>query len=85
MSARDMCTCAWTRRDHNAACPACEDAHAAAARRDALRAGEWLPDVTYPAGHRTTWDGIRYRAIRSHTSQPGSPPPVAGGLWEVAA
>ena len=79
------CDCTTTRWGHNAPCDHCEARHATDARRDAARAGEWLPDVTYPVDHSAIWGGVRYRAIRSHTSQPGSPPPVAGGLWEVAA
>ncbi|MFI9010564.1 alpha-lytic protease prodomain-containing protein [Actinosynnema sp. NPDC053489] len=44
----------------------------------------WQPGVAYTAGSLVTYDGVGYRCLQGHTSQPGWDPPSAPALWARA-
>ncbi|MGW5054573.1 putative Ig domain-containing protein [Actinokineospora sp. NPDC004072] len=41
----------------------------------------WAPWVSYPIGAIVTFEGVRYRCLQAHTSQPGWTPPIVPALW----
>ncbi|MEU4763311.1 alpha-lytic protease prodomain-containing protein [Actinosynnema sp. NPDC023794] len=42
----------------------------------------WQPGVAYATGSLVTYDGVGYRCLQGHTSQPGWDPPTVPALWE---
>ncbi|GGS29757.1 MULTISPECIES: putative Ig domain-containing protein [Actinokineospora] len=42
----------------------------------------WAPWTPYTAGATVTYEGVSYRCLQSHTSQPGWTPPVVPALWQ---
>ncbi|MEU4740967.1 alpha-lytic protease prodomain-containing protein [Actinosynnema sp. NPDC023658] len=44
----------------------------------------WQPGVAYTTGSLVTYDGVGYRCLQGHTSQPGWDPPSVPALWESA-
>ena len=52
---------------------------------DALNAIElypvWADDVSYVAGDRVRYDGVLYKCLQAHTSQPDWTPDAAPSLW----
>ncbi|TQM81256.1 streptogrisin C [Saccharothrix saharensis] len=42
----------------------------------------WQPGVAYATGSLVTYDGVGYRCLQGHTSQPGWDPPAVPALWE---
>ncbi|WP_443706256.1 alpha-lytic protease prodomain-containing protein [Saccharothrix luteola] len=42
----------------------------------------WQPGVAYTTGSLVTYDGVGYRCLQGHTSQPGWDPPTVPALWE---
>ncbi|NUT47697.1 MAG: S1 family peptidase [Saccharothrix sp.] len=42
----------------------------------------WQPGVAYSIGSLVTYDGVGYRCLQGHTSQPGWDPPTVPALWE---
>ncbi|MEV8438338.1 alpha-lytic protease prodomain-containing protein [Actinosynnema sp. NPDC051121] len=42
----------------------------------------WQPGVAYAIGSLVTYDGVGYRCLQGHTSQPGWDPPSVPALWE---
>jgi streptogrisin C len=42
----------------------------------------WQPGVAYAIGSLVTYDGVGYRCLQGHTSQPGWDPPTVPALWE---
>ncbi|MFD1150508.1 alpha-lytic protease prodomain-containing protein [Saccharothrix hoggarensis] len=42
----------------------------------------WQPGVAYTTGSLVTYDGVGYRCLQGHTSQPGWDPPAVPALWE---
>ncbi|MFE2754789.1 alpha-lytic protease prodomain-containing protein [Actinosynnema sp. NPDC059335] len=42
----------------------------------------WQPGVAYAIGSLVTYDGVGYRCLQGHTSQPGWDPPAVPALWE---
>ena len=46
--------------------------------------GEWSGEgVEYAVGAIVSYDGVEYRAVQAHTSQPGWTPPGVPALWEI--
>ena len=41
----------------------------------------WQPGVAYATGSLVTYDGVGYRCLQGHTSQPGWDPPTVPALW----
>lgn len=41
----------------------------------------WETDTAYIAGDRRQYDGLLYRCVQAHTSQPGWEPPNVPALW----
>ena len=41
----------------------------------------WAPQVMYSVGDEVLYQGVRYRAIQAHQSQPGWEPPNVPALW----
>ncbi|XVS65145.1 alpha-lytic protease prodomain-containing protein [Actinosynnema sp. CA-299493] len=41
----------------------------------------WQPGVAYAIGSLVTYDGVGYRCLQGHTSQPGWDPPAVPALW----
>ena len=62
-----------------------EKASASLDDTDALNAIElypvWADDVSYVAGDRVRYDGVLYKCLQSHTSQPDWSPDAAPSLW----
>jgi chitinase len=44
--------------------------------------GTWAPWVAYAAGAQVTYNGVAYRCLQAHTSQPGWEPPNVAALWQ---
>ncbi|WP_250574946.1 M28 family peptidase [Nonomuraea sediminis] len=42
----------------------------------------WQPWTAYAAGALVTYNGVQYRCLQSHTSQPGWEPPNVPALWQ---
>ena len=62
-----------------------EKASASLDDTDALNAIElypvWADDVSYVAGDRVRYDGVLYKCLQAHTSQPDWTPDAAPSLW----
>ena len=62
-----------------------EKASASLDDADALNAIElypvWADDVSYVAGDRVRYDGVLYKCLQAHTSQPDWTPDAAPSLW----
>lgn len=62
-----------------------EKASASLDDADALHAIElypvWADDVSYVAGDRVRYDGVLYKCLQAHTSQPDWTPDAAPSLW----
>lgn len=62
-----------------------EKASASLDDTDALNAIElypvWADDVSYVAGYRVRYDGVLYKCLQAHTSQPDWTPDAAPSLW----
>ncbi len=41
----------------------------------------WHADTEYAVGDRRQFDGLLYRCVQAHTSQPGWEPPNVPALW----
>lgn len=41
----------------------------------------WEPDTAYAVGDRRQYDGLLYRCVQAHTSQPDWTPPAVPALW----
>lgn len=41
----------------------------------------WADDVSYVAGDRVRYDGVLYKCLQAHTSQPDWTPDAAPSLW----
>ncbi|RKT52874.1 family 20 glycosylhydrolase [Saccharothrix australiensis] len=46
--------------------------------------GSWAPWITYPPDVTVEFNGVPYRCVQAHTSQPGWEPPNAPALWRRA-
>ncbi|GAA3459870.1 alpha-lytic protease prodomain-containing protein [Saccharothrix longispora] len=42
----------------------------------------WQPGVAYSAGALVAYDGVGYRCLQGHSSQPGWEPPAVPALWQ---
>lgn len=42
----------------------------------------WAPNVRYAVGAVVTYQGVRYRCLQAHTSQPDWTPPAVPALWQ---
>ena len=62
-----------------------EKASASLDDTDALNAIElypvWADDVSYVTGDRVRYDGVLYKCLQAHTSQPDWTPDAAPSLW----
>lgn len=48
----------------------------------AIRAPAWAPWTAYASGQLVTYNGVVYRCMQGHTSQPGWEPPNVLALWQ---
>lgn len=66
-----------------------EKASASLPDEDALEAVElfpvWQTDTAYAMGNRVRYDGVLYKCVQAHTSQPDWTPDVTPALWTEVA